>query len=1216
MSRHPRRFAIAAILVGILGLLGLLRFSVDSGQSLLVGSNSAAGQTYTSFAKSFGSDPIVVVFSARNPTAPYLESNLLRLGALESDLAGDPRVASVLGPGTAAFSLQQAAGSEVNNVLVEYPYFVAETDYIAQVQAGNTDQNALSQRLQTVITDARAVLELYVVKAASDAHNARAAYTQQAGDQVIDSREKAVDAAVSQDPLPPLFAEYLAGPGQPTDTTEARAFFDRVTAAIGDCDDQLAQALKITRSCQVFFERSLLDLPNCPKSGTGEFCAPKSQWAGVLPVPVGGNCAPPYPAQATCSNQVITIRLKPEYVDGQTVAAKGCNNPCNVGTLVDKINGELAHGIANDFYTRSLPSSSLKSLQTLGPLHPTECGVASVQQDAACNSLFQNKRLPYTTAGAPLLAQGVVRSMTQLLAILFPVALVVMLVILVTLFRVRGRAWPLLAAGAASVLTVGVSLLTGTPITPAVLAGVPVLVGLAVDYSVQFVARFDQERARTDDTEAALRTVLQSAGRATMIAGIATIAGLLALALVSGIDGGPLVAVPLVAEFALVLVGGVILAWLAGLFIALPLAVWSNQAGGPRASVKEPNVATPARTIAIADNWRGVTALAAVLGLGGWIALHFVPVQTDVQQLVSSSLPELQNVQTVQAETGYTNEVDVFAQGQVAGPYNQAGTPQNVQWQCQVAAELRKAHASTVATATSIADFFIASASGTATTSSQLCVQASPSPSPSPSPSASPRPSATPTPSPSATPAAASAARGTARLAATTPTPSASPSASSSPSASATPVPSSSSSPSAPKQQTRFLCELRLFPLLSRVLVGPIGPDTQACPPVDEFQQRFITSDTTPIDPNAARIALGVRATSVSEEAQLVDDIAKEVASPPNGMVARPSGLAVLATTAYDNLVNRAYLLNLVPLAAVALALWASFREPRRAFLPLVPAVLAAGWAPLVLLLLGRLPGATGATLGSLNPLTVVLGGLVIALGTEFGVMLLSRFYEARRNGLDPDAAAGVAIAGVGRPIAISAATLGAGFAVLAISGLFPDSFPLVAAFGLDVVIDLGLAVGAVFLVMLPLAVALERTNPLPKAALAVETIPAAASVAPSVATAAPFRAERPAAPAAKPRARRPTAKRALPEQTDGTDVAPRTAGESPAEEEAQKEPAASSASEAAAQPRRRPGVSGRRRATTAEGEGAQGGEQADDGTRRRPGVSGRRRGNRRPGGR
>lgn len=1176
MSRDPWRFALIAIVIGAVGATGLLRFSVDAGQSLLVGRTSSAGQTYASFSQTFGSDPIVVVFAARNPTAPYLENNLEKLGALEIDLAHDPRVASVLGPGTVAGSLRQAAVSEVNNVLTEYPYFVAETDYLEQVQAGDTNQQQLSQRLQSDISNAQSLLELYVIKAASDAHNARAAYTQQSGDLVLDSREKAVDAAVAKDPLPPLWAEYLAGPGQPVDQSEAQSFFDRVTAAFGDCNDQIASVLKITASCQVFFERSLLDLPNCPKVNTGQFCDPKPQWAAVLPKPQPGGD----------SIEIISVRLKPQYAGGQTVAAQGCDNPCNLESLRDKINQELAHGIGKDSYTQKLSAASLQSLRGLGPLQPTECGGASAQADPACNTAFHNASLSYTIAGAPLLGTGVVRSMTQLLAILFPVALVVMALILVALFPVRGRLWPLLASVAATVLTVGVSLLTGTPITPAVLAGVPVLVGLAVDYAVQLVARYNEERASGVPPEEALRLVLGNTGRATLIAALATLAGLGALAFFSGIDWGPLVAVPLVAEFALVLFGGVVLAWLGALFIALPLAVWSDQRHGlalpaaPSATARRVAPKAP-RTIAIADNWRGITALATVVAVFGWFVLHFVPVQTDVQQLVSPSLSELADVNTVQSETGYTNEIDLYVRGQVAGPYNQAGTPANVQWQCAVASDIRTLHQGEVATATSIADFFIASGSAAAPSSAQTCVQASPSPSPtpSPSPSVSPSPSASAapgaTPAASASPTAERSSGGTALLASqpvapeaqgtAAPAPTAStvpsplPSGSASPGASASPSAGPGQKPSAtPKTQTVFLCELRLFPLLSRNLVMPINPDQTPCPAVDEYQQRFLSADSSPIDPNAARIALGVHTASVADQAALVGAVQQEVASPPSGLTVQPTGLAVLATTAYGNLLNRSYLLNLAPLAVVAIALFAVYREPRRALLPLVPTALAAGWAPLVVWLLGRLPGGVGATLGALNPLTVVLGALVIALGTEFGVVLLSRFYEERRRGLDPDAAAGAALAGVGRAIRVSALTLGAGFAVLALSGLFPNSFPLVADFGLAVVVDLALAVGAVFLVMLPLAVVLERRAPL---AFAAAPAPATAEDRRAVALEAV-----PRVPVSEPE----------PEPAPEAEPPRRAPGVSGRRRRGQPSP--ESAAEPPAEPPRRPGVSGRKR--------------------------------------
>ncbi len=1201
MARRPLQIAVASLLVGALGFLGIFRFGIDAGQSLLVGSNSSAGQTYAAFAQTFGSDPIVLVFSARNPTAPYIEQNLERLGALEIDLAHDPRVASVLGPGTIAGSLRQAAVAEESRLLVEYPYFVAETAYQQSVARGTKDQTKLTQLFQNTYNAALLALDSSVLKAATDAHIARAQYKQKAGDRVIDSREKAVDAAVSHDATPPFWAIYYSANPQPTQaqTAAAQQFFDRVTAAYGDCDDQIASALKVQPTCQVFFERTLLDLPNCPPVNSQSFCAPKPQWAAVLPAAQPG-------AELIA---IITIRVKPQYVGDQAA----------ISSLQDKVNNELAHGIQADAYTHSLSASSVSALRSLGPLAPTECGGQTAQQDAACVSAFHDAPLSMVIAGAPLLGLGVVNAMSRLLLILVPVALFVMLLLLIAVFRVRGRVWPLLAAAAATVLTVGVGLLTGTPITPAVLAGVPVLVGLGVDYAVQLVARFSEERSHSVDVEEALRRVLSNTGGATLVAALATLVGLAALAAVSGIDWGPLVAVPLVAEFALVLCGGVVLAWLGSLFIALPLAVWSDSRSPIVAAEQHDGApaASPApRTVAIADNWRGVLVPATVLALAGWLALHVVPVQTDVQSLLAPSLPELSNIETVQAETGYTNEVDVYVRGQVVtGPVDPAsGLPQNVEWQCGAASVIRSEHGDQVAQATSIGDYVIASGSSSSGNAAAPCVPSGSAPAPTPSPA--PSPSASTSPSASSSTATPSAARMTAGAvlaaevlaheAATTLSPSASPAASPSPATSSTPVPtpvaggSPTPAPSAnkPTTQTPFLCDLRLFPLLSRTLVMPIGPDTTACPPVDEYFQQFITSDSTPVDPTASRIAIGVHTDTVAQQAQLVDGLQRDVANPPNGMTATPTGLAVLATTAYDNLTNRAYLLNVAPLVVVAIVLFALYREPRRALLPLVPTALAAGWGPLLLLALGRLPGGWGSTLGSLNPLTVVLGALVVALGTEFGVVLLGRFYEERRRGLDPDAAAGAALSGVGRAIRVSALTLGAGFGVLALSGFFPNSLPLVADFGLAVVLDLALAVVAVFLVMLPLAVVLERHRPL-RMGVAAEAVPAAAAETAAI----------PEVPRWEPAAE--TEPEAEPEAV--TIAADADSEETEPEPVAEAEPAPAPSAPAprdGGPPRRLPGVSGRRRspAPDAAKPDATGDKAHGDAPppKRRPGVSGR----------
>jgi predicted RND superfamily exporter protein len=1206
---------IAALVVCAVLAVGFVRYSVDAGQSLLVGSGSAAGQANQRFTASFGTDPIVVVLTAINPTAPYLEKNLQRLTALEEDLAHDPRVADVLGPGTVANSALRATTEEVTKTLTEYPYFVAETDYLVARQKGVTDTTKLQAQFQSDLTSAQQLLELYVAQAAGHAHTARQAYAQKPippPDRILDGQERAAEAAVAADPLPPLFAEYLAGPGNPVDTATTRDFFDRLTAAFGDCDSSIAQLEGITPTCQVYLTRILLDLPHCPTEAAVQaaqakhqelFCSPKSAWAAVLPTPStsgGGNIV---------AREVITVRL--------TAAAAA--NRADVLGVKQKITDELSKGIASDAYTKAFTAAQRSAIQQLGPLDPTDCGGVGQQQDPGCYSGFGDHAFKSVIAGAPLLTYGVIDSMSGTLLILFPVVVVLMAILLVVFFRVRGRLWPLLAALAAGGATVGFSLSIGIPVTPAVLAGIPVLVGLAVDYAVQLVARYDEARARGEPRAAAIEEAMGRSGPATGTAAVATLAGLGTLMIFAGVDAGPFVAIPLVAEFALILCVGVILSWLAALFIALPAAALADgrrTASPPSRSVE---VRRPERTLAIASSWRGAVVPAVIVALIGWVLLPHVPVQTQVDQLLASSLPQLQDINTVRDQTGYGNEIDIYLQGQVAGPYNQAGTPSNVEWQCLASQAIRSNHADQVALATSIADFFIASSSSATPSTSVPCVSTTPSTSggsPTPGASASPAPSgsASPgaSPSGSASPsshhragpqiylaAAAVASQTAAPTASAVPSASGS-AASASPSAAASPAPSTIA-PAQTKTQTAFLCDLRLLPDLARNLVQHIPTTTQPCPAIDKYLNTWLSTDTTPIDPSAARIVIGVQGTSIADEARLIDSIrTNEIATPAGGMTAAPAGIAALAAQAYDNIVSRSLVLNLLPLVVVFLALLALERDLRRAALPVLPTAIAAGWAPLILLLLGLLPGNTGKTLGSFNPLTVVLGALVIALATEFGVVLLRRFDEECAKGLHPDDAAAAALAVTGRAIRVSALTLGGGFAVLALSALLPHGLPLLGAFGFTVLIDLGLAVAAVFGIMLPVAVAMERSRYRPQRAALVSPSPAAPAPAPAQPR-RPRPRPRPASEAITPQRRAVArAPRSAP-----AEPAPSAAPEQPDQPAGQEVPSAAPGTAAAKAPRR-PGVSGRRRPPSAPP--PQVSDAQTPPAPRRPGVSGRRR--------
>ena len=94
-------------------------------------------------------------------------------------------------------------------------------------------------------------------------------------------------------------------------------------------------------------------------------------------------------------------------------------------------------------------------------------------------------------------------------------------------------------------------------------------------------------------------------------------------------------------------------------------------------------------------------------------------------------------------------------------------------------------------------------------------------------------------------------------------------------------------------------------------------------------------------------------------------------------------------------------------------------RTFRRALVPLLPTVLATGWASLLIWLTG-IP---------LNPMSAALGALTIAIATEFAVILSGRSNRSARSGSTSRGAA-PRHACTGAAVVASGLTAIAGFAV------------------------------------------------------------------------------------------------------------------------------------------------------------------------------------------
>src|SRR4029078_11699059 len=89
-----------------------------------------------------------------------------------------------------------------------------------------------------------------------------------------------------------------------------------------------------------------------------------------------------------------------------------------------------------------------------------------------------------------------------------------------------------------------------------------------------------------------------------------------------------------------------------------------------------------------------------------------------------------------------------------------------------------------------------------------------------------------------------------------------------------------------------------------------------------------------------------------------------------------------------------------------------------------------------------------------------------IAMGTEFNVLLMSRYFEERALGLDAREAMSNASLRIGRAIAASGLTVMGGFAVLAFS-----DFPLLDNFGMVTALNIGLSLLSTLILLPPVLI-------------------------------------------------------------------------------------------------------------------------------------------------
>jgi uncharacterized protein len=661
--------------------------------------------------------------------------------------------------------------------------------------------------------------------------------------------------------------------------------------------------------------------------------------------------------QAQFTNEVLRLALK-YGISG----IPQINDPSFVSALVfDRTAGET--GVPKSRFAYLFPSKNAALIQIrLRPdlSEADQARAIDLIREATGEKVFKPREgARYIVTGVPVVAEGLADAVQRSIFILLGAALLLMAATLAVVFRSRLRLLPLGLALAAAAMTFGALSVAGGSLTMASIAALPVLIGLAVDYAIQFQARFDEAEARGDPEPAV--TAVVAGGPTIITAGLATATGFLVLLL------SP---VPMVRGFGLLLVLGIVLAL--GCALCAGFAALVRFRGTPserppsrlraRSSALREHPRVHAAGEWLADrSWRALgVALSRprrVLAIGLTVAVVGLALDTqsevvsDVRELVPQDLQALRDVNVLQEETGVSGEIDVTVRAE------DITEPDVIAWMTRFQNRVLREHGYSPG---------------------KRCTQTR----------------------------------------------------------------------NAPE-----LCPALSLPdLFSTAGQAQVSTLLDAVP--SYFSQGVVTADRS-----TANLAFGIRLMPLDRQKQVVDDI-KAALKPPEGVSASVVGLPVLAAEANSSLSSpwRRGLTLLAALAGVFLVLFAARRSAREAAVPLIPIALATGWSGLVLFILGLLPGRFEV---DLNPMSVTLGALVIAISTEFSVLLSSRYRQERDAGAGPARAIELAYASTGAAVLASGTTAIAGFAAL----IFSD-IRMLRDFGIVTVVDLTISLLGVMIVL------------------------------------------------------------------------------------------------------------------------------------------------------
>jgi hydrophobe/amphiphile efflux-3 (HAE3) family protein len=262
-------------------------------------------------------------------------------------------------------------------------------------------------------------------------------------------------------------------------------------------------------------------------------------------------------------------------------------------------------------------------------------------------------RAEVTVTGAPVLLKDINDYLRGGLLQLGALAVVIMALLLLVLFDVRWRLLPLGVILLASLWTFGLAGYLGIPLSVVTIAGLPVLLGMGIDYAIQVHARVEEEVV-VDRSDHPIQEMARNLGGPLVIVTLAAVIAFLSLQAAQ---------VPMIRQFGLLLALGISVVLVSSLVI--PMAALGAREYKSRTEGNDFRTGKLGTAVVKLGSLPPKMAIPFMLAsvavlIGGVVVEGELELQTDPVQWVNQDTQNRRDIATLEREVDSSSELGIY----------------------------------------------------------------------------------------------------------------------------------------------------------------------------------------------------------------------------------------------------------------------------------------------------------------------------------------------------------------------------------------------------------------------------------------------------------------------------------------------------------------------------------------------------------------------------